>query len=107
MVEKQNNFFIHCHLEGNDLSIDENIVLTAKQIADYRSKLKEIDPNYESIYYTDYGEEDLYIKAEDLIAELDSAKEITEEEIKVLEKFIDIEYEFTRIDEFIDNAKTR
>ena len=103
----QNKFFIHSHFDGNDLTIDENIVLTAEQIADYRSKLEEVNPDFEDVYYTDSNEEDLYIKAEDFIEDLDNAKPITEEEIKVLEKFIDINYEYDRIDDFCSNAEDR
>ena len=101
----QNKFFIHSHFEGNDLTIDENIVLTAEQIADYRSKLEEVNPDFEDVYYTDSNEEDLYIKAEDFIEDLDNAKPITEEEIKVLKKFIEIKKEYDRIDDFCENAE--
>lgn len=101
----QNKFFIHSHFDGNDLTIDENIVLTAEQIAKYRSKLEKVDSDFEDVYYTDGNEADLYIKAEDFIADLDNAKSITEEEIKVLEKFIDIDYEYSRIDDFCENAE--
>lgn len=101
----QNKFFIHSHFDGNDLTIDENIVLTAEQIANYKSKLEEVDSDFEDVYYTDGNEPDLYIKAEDFIADLNDAKPITEEEIKVLEKFIDINYEYDRIDDFCSNAE--
>lgn len=103
----QNKFFIHSHFDGNDLTIDENIVLTAEQIANYKSKLEEVDSDFEDVYYTDGNEPDLYIKAEDFISALDDAKPITEEEIKVLEKFIDIDYEYSRIDDFCENAEER
>ena len=101
----QNKFFIHSRFDGNDLTIDENIVLTAEQIANYKSKLEEVDSDFEDVYYTDGNEPDLYIKAEDFISDLDNAKPITEEEIKVLEKFIDIDYEYSRIDDFCSNAE--
>lgn len=101
----QNKFFIHCHFDGNDLTIDENIVLTAEQIANYKSKLEEVDSDFEDVYYTDGNEPDLYLKAEDFIADLDNAKPITEEEIKVLKKFIEIKKEYVRIDDFCENAE--
>lgn len=102
----QNKFFIHSHFDGNDLTIDENIVLTAKQIASYRSKLEEVDPEFVDVYYNDSDEEDLYLKAEYFIEDLDDAKPITEEEIKVLEKFVKINYEYDRIDDFCENAES-
>lgn len=101
----QNKFFIHSHFEGNDLTIDENIILTAEQIANYKSKLEEVDPDFEDVYYTDGNEPDLYIKAEAFITDLDNAKPITAEEIKVLEKFIEIKKEYDRIDDFCSNAE--
>ena len=101
----QNKFFIHSHFDGKDLTIDENIILTAEQIAKYRSKLEKVDPDFEDVYYNDGNEEDLWIKAEDFIEDLDNAKPITEEEIKVLEKFIDINYEYDRIDDFCERAE--
>lgn len=101
----QNKFFIHSHFEGNDLTIDENIILTAEQIANYKSKLEKVDPEFEDVYYTDSDNEDIYLKAEDFIADLDDAKPITAEEIKVLEKFIEIKKEYDRIDDFCSNAE--
>lgn len=79
--------------------------MTAEQIAKYKSKLEKVDSDFEDVYYTDGNEPDLYIKAEDFIADLDNAKPITEKEIKVLEKFIDIDYEYDRIDNFCSNAE--
>jgi len=101
----QNKFFIHSHFEGKDMTIDENIVLTEKQIAKYRSKLEEVDPDFEDVYYNDSDEEDLYLKAEYFIEDLDDAKPINEEEIKVLEKFIKIKKEYDRIDDFCEKAE--
>lgn len=101
----QNMFFIHCHFDGNDLTIDENIVLTAEQIAEYRSKLEKVDPDFVDVYYNDSDEEDLYLKAEYFIEDLDDAKPITAEEIKVLEKFIKIKKEYSRIDDFCERAE--
>lgn len=101
----QNKFFIHSHFEGKDMTIDENIVLTEKQIAKYRSKLEEVDPDFEDVYYNDSDEEDLYLKAEYFIEDLDDAKPITEEEVKVLEKFIKIKKEYDRIDDFYEKAE--
>lgn len=101
----QNKFFIHSHFEGTDLTIDENIVLTAEQIAEYRSKLEKVDPDYEEIYYNDSDKEDIFLKAEYFIDDLDTAKPITAEEIKVLEKFIEIKNEYDRIDDFCENAE--
>lgn len=101
----QNKFFIHSYFEGNDLTIDENIVLTAEQIAEYKSKLEKVDPDSEDIYYTDSDTPDIFIKAEDFIEDLDNAKPITEEEIKILEKFIEIKKEYDRIDDFCENAE--
>ena len=103
----QNKFFIHSRFEGNDLTIDENIVLTAEQIANYKSKLEKVDSDFEDVYYNDSDNEDLYIKAEDFIEDLDNAKPITEEEIKILEKFIEIKKEYDRIDDFCENAEER
>lgn len=101
----QNMFFVHSHFDGKDMTIDENIVLTEKQIAKYRSKLEEVDPDFEQVYYNDSDEEDLYLKAKYFIEDLDDAKPITEEEVKVLEKFIKIKKEYDRIDDFCENAK--
>lgn len=101
----QNMFFVHSHFDGRDMTIDENIVLTEKQIAKYRSKLEEVDPDYEDVYYNDSDEEDLYLKAEYFIEDLDNAKPITAEEVKVFEKFIKIKKEYDRIDDFCENAK--
>lgn len=101
----QNMFFVHSHFDGRDMTIDENIVLTEKQIAKYRSKLEEVDPDYEDVYYNDSDEEDLYLKAEYFIEDLDDAKPITAEEIKVLEKFIKIKKEYDRIDDFCEKAE--
>lgn len=101
----QNLFFVHSHFDGKDMTIDENIVLTEKQIAKYRSKLEEVDPDFEQVYYNDSDEEDLYLKAEYFIEDLDTAKPITEEEVKVFEKFIKIKKEYDRIDDFCENAK--
>lgn len=101
----QNMFFVHSHFDGKDMTIDENIVLTAKQIAKYRSKLEDVDPDFVDVYYNDSDEEDLYLKAEYFIEDLDDAKPITEEEIKVLEKFIKIKKEYSRIDDFCERAE--
>lgn len=101
----QNKFFIHSHFEGTDLTIDENIVLTAEQIAKYKSKLEKVDPDFEDVYYTDSDKPDLFFKAEDFIDDLDTAKPITAEEIKVLKKFIEIKKEYDRIDDFCENAE--
>lgn len=101
----QNMFFIHCHFDGNDLTIDENIVLTAEQIAEYKYKLEKVDSDFEDVYYTDGNEPDLYLKAEYFIEDLDNAKPITAEEIKVLEKFIKIKKEYNRIDDFCERAE--
>ena len=101
----QNLFFVHSHFNGNDLTIDENIVLAAEQIAKYRSKLEEVDPDYEDVYYNGSDEEDLYLNAEDFIEDLDNAKPITAEEVKVLEKFIKIKKEYDRIDDFCESAE--
>ena len=101
----QNMFFVHSHFEGKDMTIDENIVLTEKQIAKYRSKLEEVDPDFEDVYYNDSDEEDLYLKAEYFIEDLDNAKPITKEEVKVLEKFIKIKKEYDRIDDFCERAE--
>lgn len=101
----QNMFFVHSHFDGKDMTIDENIVLTEKQIAKYRSKLEEVDPDFEDVYYNDSDEEDLYLKAEYFIEDLDDAKPITAEEIKVLEKFIKIKKEYNRIDDFCERAE--
>jgi hypothetical protein len=87
------------------MTIDENIVLTAEQIAEYKSKLEEVDPDFEDVYYNDSDEEDLYLKAEYFIEDLDDAKPITEEEVKVLEKFIKIKKEYDRIDDFCERAE--
>lgn len=101
----QNMFFVHSHFDGRDMTIDENIVLTEKQIAKYRSKLEEVDPDYEDVYYNDSDEEDLYLKAEYFIEDLDNAKPITAEEVKVFEKFIKIKKEYDRIDDFCEKAE--
>lgn len=101
----QNMFFVHSHFDGKDMTIDENIILTAKQIAKYRSKLEDVDPDFEQVYYNDSDEEDLHLKAKYFIEDLDEAKPITAEEIKVLEKFIKIKKEYDRIDDFCENAK--
>lgn len=103
----QNMFFVHSHFDGKDMTIDENIVLTAEQIAKYRSKLEKVDHDFVDVYYNDSDEEDLYLKAEYFIEDLDDAKPITAEEIKVLEKFININYEYNRIDDFCENAESR
>lgn len=101
----QNMFFVHSHFEGNDLTIDENIVLTAEQIAEYKSKLEKVDPDFEDVYYNDSDEQDLFLKAADFIEDLDNAKPITEEEVKVFEKFIKISKEYDRIDDFCERAE--
>ena len=101
----QNMFFVHSHFEGKDMTIDENIILTEKQIAKYRSKLEEVDPDFEDVYYNDSDEEDLYLKAEYFIEDLEDAKPITAEEVKVLEKFIKIKKEYDRIDDFCEKAE--
>lgn len=101
----QNMFFVHSHFDGKDMTIDENIVLTEKQIAKYRSKLEDVDPDFVDVYYNDSDEEDLYLKAEYFIEDLDNAKPITAEEIKVLEKFIKIKKEYNRIDDFCERAE--
>jgi hypothetical protein len=101
----QTKFFIHSHFEGTDLTFDENIVLTAEQIAKYKSKLEKVDPDYEEVYYNDSDKEDLFLKAEYFIEDLDTAKPITEEEINVLEKFIKVSKEYDRIDDFCESAE--
>lgn len=103
MVEKQ--YLINTKIEGRDITHSGLSVLTQEQINDYEKKLNAVNSNCEQVIYNDSDEIDISITAEMLLSELKNPKEITEDEIKVLEKFGFIpDYgRFLMIDSFLES----